>query len=162
MGDHSLGVLYVIFPSCRICYNTQQIALCVGSLSSTRGWNVCTLSMHARFCAPRRGQGSFLCEVFYARTNVSIPKDMTTLASRTLETLNVRLHRDAFLYVISSNRVEINNFATVDCRSECTLKCSVGGVPVRLKQYSELVLKLGVFFLYCCYTSSTLTDKFSR
>lgn len=57
---------------------------------------------------------------------------MTTLASRTLETLNVRLRRDAFLYVISSNRVEINNFATVDCRSECTLKCSVGGIPVRI------------------------------
>lgn len=80
---------------------------------------------------------------------------MTTLASRTLETLNVRLHRDAFLYVISSNRVEINNFATVDCRSECTLKCSVGGIPVRLKQYSELVLKLGVFF----YIAATLLQR---
>ena len=86
---------------------------------------------------------------------------MTILASRTSEALSVRLYKDAFLYVISSNRVEINNFATVDCRSECTLKCSVGGIPVRLKQYSELALKLGVF-IYCCYTSSTLTHKFSR
>ena len=111
---------------------------------------IVTPDNYFRFCAPRRGQGSFLCEVFYARTNVSIPKGMTTLASRTLETLNVRLHRDAFLYVISSNRVEINNFATVDCRSECTHKCSVGGIPVRisLEAWCFFILLLHFFNAY--------------
>lgn len=74
---------------------------------------------------------------------------MTTLASRTLETLNVGLHRDAFLYVIPSNRVEINNFAAVDCRSECTLKCSVGRKPVRIS------LEAWCFF----YIAATLLQR---